>query len=40
MDADSAKSINKQNNILNSFINQKAQILLGTQMIAKKVLME
>ena len=35
MDADSAKSINKQNNILNSFINQKAQILLGTQMIAK-----
>jgi len=35
MDADSAKSINKQNNILNSFINQEAQILLGTQMIAK-----
>ncbi len=35
MDADSAKSINKQNKILNSFINEEAQILLGTQMIAK-----
>ena len=35
MDADSAKSINKQNKILNSFINKEAQILLGTQMIAK-----
>ena len=35
MDSDSAKSINKQNKILNSFINKEAHILLGTQMIAK-----
>ena len=35
MDADSANSINKQNNILNKFINDKSDILLGTQMIAK-----
>jgi len=35
MDADSANSINKQNKILNKFINDKSDILLGTQMIAK-----